>query len=135
MHVYYKTYNTQFSALQIPISLFVLKINLPKHQLQSLLYLVVKHLGTTLWSDKRMYQHWVDSHCVCSFMHTCTFMQINEQLPGRQLNEAQVFSVEISNVTGSRFVKNHFYTTTIFISNANIVLCRNFSFPYKLMQL
>ena len=38
-------------------------------------------------------------------------MQINKQLPGRPLNEAQVFSVEISNVTGSRFVNS----TIIFI--------------------
>ena len=50
-------------------------------------------------------------YIIASFIHTCSFMQINEQFSGRPLNESQVFSVEISNATESRFVKS----TIIFI--------------------
>ena len=34
----------------------------------------------------------------------CVLMQINGQFSGRPLTEAHVFSVEISNAAGSRFV-------------------------------
>ena len=69
-------------------------------------------------------------------MHTCGFIQINEQFSGSPLNEAQVFSVEISNAAGSRFVNS----TTIFMQLLNSftkkpILCNSFPFPRKLKQL
>ena len=43
-----------------------------------------------------------------TLVRTCVFMQINELFSGRPLSEARVFSVEISNAAGSRFVNSTF---------------------------
>ena len=64
---------------------------------------------------------------VCSTF-ACEFMQINELFSGRPLGEAHVFSVEISNAAGSRFV-NCTCTCTF------IHPLRLFSFQYKLTYL